>query len=124
MNIYAEQIIELYKNPLNKRAIKNADIKHSGVNVACGDHLRIYLKLDKKKKVTDASFKGEGCSVSIAAASLLTEELKNKSLPEIAKMGPQNMFKLLKTELSPARVKCGVLALEAAQEGIKLYRKN
>lgn len=118
MNLYAEQIIDLYKNPLNKRELRDADITGSGANVICGDHVRMYVKLNGQKTVRDASFEGVGCAISIAAASLLTEEVKNKSLEEIEKMKTEDIFELLGTELGPSRVKCGVLCLETLQSAI------
>lgn len=117
--LYRELIIDLYKNPLNKREILNADITASGANPLCGDRVRIYLKLDRNGKISDASFEGEGCAISIAAASLLTENAKGKTLEEINSWNKENIFELLSTELSPVRLKCGLLPLETMQKGMK-----
>lgn len=112
MNLYRDTIIELYKNPLNKRKIADANLTASGANVTCGDRIRIYIKTDKKGKIRDASFEGEGCAISIASASLLTEEIKGKTLKEIAKWNLTTVNKILGIELGPLRAKCGLLALE------------
>ncbi len=126
--LYTDLIIDLYKNPLNNRSIKNADITHSGVNVTCGDHVRVYAKLDagfnigKTEKISDASFEGVGCAISIASVSLLTDEIKGKTLAEILDLGPEDIFALLGVKLNPSRVKCGLLCLETLQEGIKLFK--
>lgn len=112
-------IIDLYKNPLNKRVIPNADISHSGVNMSCGDRVRMYVKLNKDRTVADVSFEGEGCSITIATASLLTEHAKGKSLDEISAWNSITIFQLLETELGPSRIKCGLLPLETLQQGIK-----
>lgn len=72
--------------------------------------------------MVDCSFEGNGCAISIASASLLTEETKGKSLDEIFQWNALKIFELLGTELGPSRVKCGLLALETLQEGIKLRR--
>lgn len=118
MDIYLEQIIDLAKNPLNKKAMSDADKTHSGVNVTCGDHVRIYLKIDKDK-VTDASWEGEGCAISTAAASLLTEELKGKTVQEIKAFTQDDLFKMLGIEkLGPGRVKCVTLSLETLREAV------
>lgn len=119
MDIYTSLIIDLYKNPLNKRQMPDATISHSGANVTCGDRVRIYARLGKDGIIKDASFEGEGCAISIAASSLLTEEAKEKNIAEITKWNFQQVFEWLGTELGPARVKCGLLALETLQEGIK-----
>lgn len=118
MDLYRKLVVDLYKNPLNKRVIKNA-LTASGANATCGDKVQIYLKLDKKNRVADASFKGEGCAISIAAASLLTEHAKGKSLKEISSWNNKNIFEWLGTELGPARIKCGILALETIQKRIR-----
>ncbi|KKU80577.1 MAG: Iron-sulfur cluster assembly protein [Candidatus Peregrinibacteria bacterium GW2011_GWA2_47_7] len=122
MSVYREDIIDLYKNPLNQREIQTPDIAHSGANVLCGDRVRIYLKLadnDDGKIVADASFNGEGCAISIAAASLLTEEIKGMKLEDVLGMNTESMLGILGLTLGPARIKCGVLCLETVQEGIR-----
>ncbi|MBI4994831.1 iron-sulfur cluster assembly scaffold protein [Candidatus Peregrinibacteria bacterium] len=126
MNIYRSLIIDLYKNPLNKRKIVNADLTSSGANVTCGDRVRIYAKCNKNGKIKDVSFEGEGCAISIAAASLLTENAKGKSLKQILKWDKENIFDWLGIELGHARIKCGLLALETLQQGIQkiTHRKN
>tara|TARA_B100000315_G_C14009773_1_gene333970 strand:- start:20 stop:388 length:369 start_codon:yes stop_codon:yes gene_type:complete len=122
MDLYQEQIIDLAKNPLNKRAIEDATKTHSGVNMTCGDHARIYLKLDgegDEARVVDASWEGEGCAISTAVASLLTEELKGKTVKEAKALTQKDMFEFLGIdELGPARVKCATLALETMQEAL------
>lgn len=119
MDIYRSLIIDLYKNPLNKHKIKDADFTASGANVTCGDRVRIYIKLNKNGKIADVSFEGEGCAISIASASLLTEKAKGKTFAQISKWNSKNIFELLGTELSPNRIKCGLLALETLQNLFK-----
>lgn len=112
-------IIDLYKNPLNKRKIRNANLTASGANPMCGDRVRIYAKVNKKGVIQDISFEGEGCTISIAAASLLTEKAKGKPIGAIKKWGQKNIFKWLGTELGPSRLTCGLLALETLQTALK-----
>ena len=119
MDIYSELIIDLYKNPLNRRAIQNADITHSGANVTCGDSVRMYAKIDSDGTVTDASFEGEGCAISIASASLITEEMRGKNTKEILSWNSATLFEWLGVELGPMRIKCGLLPLETVQEGLR-----
>lgn len=123
MSLYRSLIIDLYKNPLNKRKIKNADFTASGANVTCGDRVRIYVKLNKNGKIADASFEGEGCAISIASADLLTKNAKGKTLAQISKWNDKNIFDLLGTELSPNRIKCGLLPLETLQQAINRSSK-
>lgn len=121
--LYRDFIINLYKNPLNKRAIPKADITHSGANVTCGDRVRIYVKL-KNESIDDISFEGEGCAITFASASLLTENAKGKTLDEIIPWNSVTVFGWLEIELGPARIKCGLLPLETLQEGIKKIYKQ
>lgn len=119
MNLYSDLIVDLYKHPLNKRPIPSAHITNSGANVTCGDRFRLYATVNKKNELIDVSFEGEGCAISIAGASLLTQEAKGHKLEEVAQWNTLNVFEWLGAELGPSRVKCGVLALETLQEGIK-----
>ncbi len=119
MDLYAEQIVDLSKNPLNRGEMAGATLTHSGVNTTCGDHVRMYV-LAEKGKVKDASWEGDGCAISIAAASVLTEEIKGKSLNDLEKLNKEDIYEWLGIEnLGPARVKCATLSLETLQGGIK-----
>lgn len=125
MDLYSSLIISLYKNPINKRTIEHADISHSGANVTCGDRVRLFVKLNPEDgTAADVSFEGEGCAITLAATSLLTEEAKGKTLKEIAQWNSKNVFEWLGTELGAARIKCGLLPLETLQEGIKRSTGN
>lgn len=112
MELYTETIIDLAKNPLNRRELRQATHTASGVNTTCGDHVRLYLIIEKGM-VVDASWEGDGCAISIAAASVLTEELKEKSIKELADFDKEKLMKLMEIpSLGPARVKCLTLSLE------------
>lgn len=124
MDAYKQLIIDLAKNPLNKRKIQRAEIIYSGANTTCGDSVTIYIKCDKKGKITDCSFEGSGCAISIASASLLTEYLKGKTLISALKLKTKDILKFLEmSDLTPGRIKCALLASETVQEGIKHIKK-
>jgi len=130
--LYQEIILDHGKNPRNKG--KCADYSHDAQahNPLCGDKVHIYLKLDKEKKIIDLSFEGEGCAISLASASILTDTLKGRELSFIKKVSEDflNMVKNKKkitlnsltedqittiTSLSgvqefPMRVKCATMA--------------
>ena len=119
MDLYAEQIVDLSKNPLNRGQLTKASHTASGVNTTCGDHVRVYLKVEKGV-VTEASWEGDGCAISLAAASVLTEEVKGKKLSELGGLSKENVYEWLGIDrLGPARVKCAVLSLETLQEALK-----
>ncbi|HCW32182.1 MAG: SUF system FeS assembly protein, nitrogen fixation protein NifU [Candidatus Peregrinibacteria bacterium GW2011_GWE2_39_6] len=124
MDLYREQIIDLAKNPLNRGELANATVKFSGVNTTCGDYVRLYFKIEgkgEKARITDVGWQGEGCVISVAAVSLLTEELKGKYVKEVEKIPQKKIFDLLGVELGPARVKCGTLCLETAKQAMTSF---
>lgn len=119
MDLYVEQIVDLAKNPLNRGALAHASFTHSGVNTTCGDHVRLYVRT-KGQKVEEASWEGDGCAISVAAASVLTEEIKGKKLSELGKLKKENIYEWLGIEnLGPARVKCATLSLETLQGALQ-----
>lgn len=118
MELYTETIVDLAKNPLNRRDMKQATHTASGVNTTCGDHVRLYL-LVEKSVVTDASWDGDGCAISIASASVLTEELKGKSLKSLADYDKEKLMEVMEIpSLGPARVKCLTLSLETLRSAL------
>ena len=78
--LYQEIILDHGKNPRNKGICQDYSHDAKAHNHLCGDKVHVYLKLDKEKKVLDLSFEGEGCAISLASASILTETLKGKDL--------------------------------------------
>ncbi len=125
MDLYRELIIQLYKNPANKRVMEDATVTHSGANITCGDHVRMYVKLSADKKtVADLSFEGQGCAISMASASILTEEAKDKTIPDVAALKLADIEEWLGTELGPSRAKCGILALETLQAALNFSNKD
>ncbi|MCI2429545.1 SUF system NifU family Fe-S cluster assembly protein [Candidatus Acetothermia bacterium] len=109
-------IIEHYKNPQNYGHLENPDIVHEEGNPSCGDQIRIELKIDNDR-ITDVRFSGKGCAISQAAASILTEEIKGKTLAEVKEFDKQKMLDLLGVEISAMRMKCALLALKIVKAG-------
>jgi nitrogen fixation NifU-like protein len=110
-------IIEHYKNPQNFGHLENPDIVHEEGNPSCGDQIRIELKIDNDK-ITDVRFSGKGCAISQAAASILTEAIKGKTLDEVKQFDKQKMLDLLGIEVSAMRLKCALLALKVVKAGV------
>jgi nitrogen fixation NifU-like protein len=110
-------IIEHYKNPQNFGHLENPDIVHEEGNPSCGDQIRIELKIENNR-IADVRFSGKGCAISQAAASILTEEIKGKTLDEVKQFDKQKMLDLLGIELSAMRLKCALLALKVVKAGI------
>ena len=80
-DLYQETILEHNKNPRNFRVIENADQEADGNNPLCGDALRVYVKMGGDR-VEDVAFKGSGCAISKASASMMTQIVKGKTREE------------------------------------------
>ena len=81
--LYQEIILDHGKNPRNLRKTDNFNKDAKGHNPLCGDKVHIYLKLDENKKVEDISFEGQGCAISMASASIMTDLVKGKEEFEV-----------------------------------------
>lgn len=121
--LYREYLLDHYKNPKNFGELKNPDIHKHDNNPLCGDDIEIFAKIDGKKdeKISEIRFKGHGCVICMASASILMDEIEGKKLKDIQKMETSDMLKLLGIELTPTRIKCMMLPLKALQKGIIDY---
>lgn len=119
-DIYREAILDLYRNPLNKHTILKPDIHHKENNPLCGDEVEIFLKLDANDKVSEVGYQGDGCAISQASASLVTDKIKGMSKSQIMKMTREEVLGLLGLEnLNPTRQRCALLILKTLQKGIE-----
>lgn len=119
-DIYREYIIELYKNPRNFGKMDEPDLSASMNNPSCGDSITLYIRL-KEGRVESATFSGQGCAISQASASLLTDFLKGKTEGELRKISREDVLALLKIDLSknPTRMRCALLPLDALRKALK-----
>jgi len=124
MDIYAENILDHFKNPRNYRRLENADLVVKESNPLCGDKIEIFLNVGKDGKILEASFEGEGCAISKAGSSMLIESIKGKSLEEISKLKKEDILDMLGIEISGARMKCATLALHALYKALSQYENN
>jgi nitrogen fixation NifU-like protein len=123
MNIYQEEILEHYRHPCCQEKIKNPTHHSCNENSTCGDKLCLTLKI-KKNKIEKISFTGEGCAISQASASMLCEQIDGQKIEKLKKMTKDDVIAMLGIELSPTRLKCGLLALETAQKSLKMKLKK
>jgi nitrogen fixation NifU-like protein len=84
--LYQEVILDHGKHPRNFRAIDHAKYHAHGNNPMCGDQLEVFVQADDEGRITDASFVGKGCAISVASASLMTEMLRGKTVEEARRM--------------------------------------
>lgn len=117
-NLYREEILEHYKSPLNFGKLKKFDATSTQLNPFCGDEISLFVKY-KDDKVSDISFSGKGCALSIASASMLTDFAKGKLKTELTRYTDQDMLDLLGIEVSETRKKCALLALFTLRDCLK-----
>ena len=114
--LYRELILDHYQHPHNHGTIEDADISFEDTNPLCGDRIRIDMKV-RDGIVEDVKFSGKGCAISQASASMLTDEIKGKTLEEVKRLDKQAVFDLVGIPLGPSRVKCALLPLKVVKTG-------
>ena len=117
LEMYKENIIDHYKNPRNYHKLLDFTFQQKELNPLCGDEITLFLKIIDNK-VQDVSFVGQGCAISQASISLLTDYLKGKTFDEIKKISKETVFELLGIPISHTRMKCALLSLKALSEGL------
>jgi nitrogen fixation NifU-like protein len=114
---YIEYLLGHYQNPRNKHRMDGADVQLGGGNPGCGDLITIYLKLDDDR-ITEASFEGEGCTISQAGGSIIAEMLPGMTLQEVKQLGTGTMVEEMGEDIVKSRVRCATLALGTAQAAV------
>jgi len=119
-DLYREQLLDHYHNPENFGVLDNAEVDIEMDNPTCGDMIHLTARLDSAGRVAEVMFEGQGCVISMAAASMFTEHVKGKTVEEIATMGLDQIQEMMGgVKLSMGRVKCALLPLNAMKQGLK-----
>jgi nitrogen fixation protein NifU and related proteins len=113
--LYRDQILEHYKRPHNFGRLDEFDLDFEDTNPLCGDEQHVFIKLDDEGKVEAVSFEGQGCAISTAATSLLTDELTGLTRDELLQLPKEKVLELLGIEISATRMKCALLGLKAVK---------
>lgn len=143
MDTYREEILEHWQNPQNYGEMKGADLVIDQVNPLCGDEVTFFFRLSAEPRrtkhaeqgrpdhsrsvpgsarahsgsvISNVSFVGKGCAISVASASILSEAIKGRSVRELSKITGKDIFKLLGGPVAPARLRCAFLPLEAIKK--------
>jgi nitrogen fixation NifU-like protein len=111
--IYKENILEHNRNPHNKKVLLDFDLKGEGKNVSCGDSVTLFVKFGEEGKVSDVGFEGDGCAISQAATSMLTDKIKEMDKEKLRLISPGDIYDMLGIKISHGRTKCALLPYEA-----------
>ena len=144
--LYQEIILEHGKNPRNLGKFENFNKDAKGHNPLCGDQVHLFLKLDENKKIKDISFEGEGCAISMASASIMTDLMKGKNEEEVkgiiykflemikekdvidtSLLDEDEKLKLMSlggVKNYPMRVKCATLSWHALNSALDDFQKE
>ena len=116
--LYSDILLDHFRNPRNYGDLDTPDVSYENFNPLCGDRIRIELKLNEAT-IAVARFKGDGCAISIAAASLLTEMISGTDIVEAAALTDDRLIAALQSDIQPTRIQCATLALEALRAALK-----
>ena len=113
-DMYQEVILQHYRNPRNFGPLPDADRIGEESNPLCGDHITVRLKVDgASHKISEVRFEGDGCAISVASASMLTEKVAGLTLDEAGRLTRDDVIQQLGIPLSPVRVKCALTGFAA-----------
>ena len=113
-DMYQERILQHYRAPKNFGPLEGAQMAGEESNPLCGDHITMRLKVDGPSgRIEAVRFEGDGCAISMASASMLTEALSGMTLTQAQAMNRDQVLERLGIPLSPARVKCALTGFVA-----------
>ena len=121
--MYNEKVTEIFANPKNVGELKDANAVGQVGNAACGDIMKLYLKINENEVIEDASFQTFGCAAAIVSSSVATEMIKGKTVEEALKLENQEILDYL-GGLPTHKIHCSILAKEAIHSAIENYRKK
>ncbi len=134
-DLYKEVILDHYKNPRNKHALPNATISLHKNNPLCGDEITIHARLEDGR-VAEVAFEGQGCSISQASASMLTDAVSGRAIDEASALATEframmegkaepdedefgDLMALKGVVKYPVRIKCAVLGWDVLQDALE-----
>ncbi len=121
---YIEILLDHYEQPRNKHRMPDASVQLGGGNPGCGDLITFYLKIDENERIEEASFEGEGCTISQAGGSIIAEMIEGMTLDELRALGKETMVEEMGDDVVKSRVRCATLALGTAQAAADAWRRD
>ena len=122
-DIYKETILDHYRHPRNYGDLPNANAHAKDANNLCGDVIEMQVKVNAGM-IEDVRFRGEGCAISMATASMLTEFSKRKRVSEVKKLGKDDLIRFLGADPVPARIECALLALGVLKAAVNAQQST
>ncbi len=123
MDIYRKHILDHFKNPRNYGKINDKSKSSHGENPSCGDNIEMDVVI-KNGIIKDIKFRGEGCAISVASASMLTQKVKGMKITEIADIEFKDIEKMLQININPSRKNCAMLPLTVLKKIILKELRN
>lgn len=119
-DFYRDLLLDHYKHPRNFGSLIGPDARVEEGNVTCGDRIVMDIQVQKTKFqiLSEVKFNGEGCAISRASASLLTEKVKGMELSAVMNLRADDVLEMIGTPLTPSRIRCAMLALEVLQKAV------
>ena len=121
--MYSKEIIERFKNPKNAGSLRGANGVGKVGNAACGDIMKIYLKINDNNIIEDAKFKTFGCCAAIASTDVACDLIKGKTIDEALKVTNKDVFNILGT-MPAHKIHCSVLAEETIHDAVEDFYKR
>ena len=118
-DLYQEVLLEAAENPQNFGELETYDTEWNGFNASCGDKISVQIQLSGDGTIADIAWKGEGCIISQAAMSAVSEAVKGKAISDLEEMTLHDVLPLLHFDtISPGRIKCCMLGLESIRKAL------
>lgn len=118
---YALQLLDHYESPRHFGSLTDADAVAHGENPGCGDVITVYLRVNGGGVAEQVQFEGEGCTISLAATSMLMEQVQGKTLAQIQVLDYNALIDSIGREVVLTRVRCATLGLKTLKEAVRQY---
>ena len=123
MDLYADNILDHYRDPRNTGKGQGASTSRSEDNPACGDSLTVHLWI-QDGILQKIEWEGEGCAISQAGMSMLSEELEGMATSDVLGLKKDDVYELLGVPIGPRRFKCALICLHTVKNAIRAHEEN
>ncbi len=117
--IYRQNILDHYRSPRNFKKLKKIDARAEVSNPSCGDRFDVELAIGQDGRIKDIGFSGSGCAISMAAASMLSEQVVGRKAQEVRALDRKFVLDLLGIDPGPSRLRCALLGLETVHKALE-----